>query len=110
MSKGQWIVRPTPDADRDFVEILQWSTEHFGAHQTSIYETTLLNALRALRDGPDITGVRQRDDLPAGVLLLPVARNGRKGSHFIVFRVSGENVIDVLRILHDRMAFPDHLT
>lgn len=61
-------------------------------------------AFAALRTGPGAMGVRQRDDIAPGTFTLHVARNGRKGRHFIVFRVNGdERVIDVLRLLHDSM-------
>jgi toxin ParE1/3/4 len=65
--------------------------------------------LRALRSGPDIPGGVQRDDLAPGILTLHVARNGRKGRHFIVFRVGDDHVIDVLRLLHDSMDLSSHL-
>ena len=42
---------------------------------------------------------------------LHVARKGRKGPHFVVFRVApsrSEQVIDVLRLLHDSMDLPRH--
>ena len=40
---------------------------------------------------------------------LHVARMGRKGSHFVVFRVATENTIDVLRVLHESMDLTRHL-
>jgi toxin ParE1/3/4 len=110
MSAKSWIVRPTSDADRDFVKILQWTRRAFGARQMNVYGTTLLRALRALRSGPDIIGAKRRDDLGPGVRILHVARDGRKGSHFIVFRVNGERTIDVLRILYDGMDLASHLS
>jgi toxin ParE1/3/4 len=49
--------------------------------------------------------VKVRHDIAAGILTLHVARNGRKGKHFLMFRVSDRegHVLDVLRILHDAM-------
>jgi toxin ParE1/3/4 len=44
--------------------------------------------------------------------MLHVARQGRSGRHFVVFRVGdsgGQNAIDVLRILHDSMDVKRHL-
>ncbi|NLT71240.1 MAG: type II toxin-antitoxin system RelE/ParE family toxin [Verrucomicrobiaceae bacterium] len=108
--KGKvWVVRPTPSADRDFANILTTTCAKFGVRQARIYEATLMHALRALRTGPDTLGAKQRDDLPEGVLLLHVARQGRKGRHYIVFRVADENTLDVLRILYDGMDLPAHL-
>jgi len=110
MNRKAWVVRPTPEADRDYAEILQWTRQTFGVRQAKIYQTTLLQALRALRSGPDILGVKKRDDLGPGIFTLHVARNGRKGRHFIVFRVGGDQIIDVLRLLHDSMDLANHLS
>jgi toxin ParE1/3/4 len=110
MSRAKWSVRPSHGADRDYAQILQWTARTFGARQARTYETTLLQALRALRSGPDIAGVKHRDDLGLGVRTLHVARNGRKGRHFVVFRIGGEQIIDVLRLLHDSMDLVSHLS
>jgi len=43
---------------------------------------------------------------------LHVARHGRRGRHFVVFRVGRESdhgVIEVLRLLHDSMDLQRHL-
>jgi toxin ParE1/3/4 len=51
--------------------------------------------------------------LPKGVFTLHVARHGRRGRHFVAFRIGrieGREVIDVLRSLHDAMAFPRHVS
>lgn len=109
MSNMMWAVLPSTDADRDFTDILQWTAKTFGYRQARIYETTLLQALRALRSGPGIPGVKQRDDLGSGIRTLHIARNGRKGRHFIVFRIGNHQTIDVLRLLHDSMDLPNHL-
>ncbi|NBU77128.1 MAG: type II toxin-antitoxin system RelE/ParE family toxin, partial [Planctomycetes bacterium] len=39
---------------------------------------------------------------------LHVARQGRAGRHFVVFRAAGSD-IDVLRLLHESMDLPRHL-
>ncbi|MFT4241819.1 MAG: type II toxin-antitoxin system RelE/ParE family toxin [Acidovorax sp.] len=100
---AHWNVVLTPDAERDFFEILRWTRANFGARQTQAYRVTLREAIMVLHDGPSTLGVRQRDDLGPGIHTLHVARNGRKGRHFIVFRAGGGPTIDVLRLLHDSM-------
>ena len=55
---------------------------------------------------------RRREDIGLGIRTLHVARRGRKGPHLVVFRVApppNEQVIDVLRLLHDSMDLPRHL-
>jgi toxin ParE1/3/4 len=62
-----------------------------------------------LKDGPDILGSKVRDEIEPGIRSLHVARLGRKGRHFVVFRLGGDRTIDVLRVLHDSMELPRHL-
>ncbi|MBS0468735.1 MAG: type II toxin-antitoxin system RelE/ParE family toxin [Proteobacteria bacterium] len=102
-ASGKWRVRQTQDARRDKADIVRWTIRTFGPQQAQIYAETIALALQALSDGPDTLGARQCDDIAPGVFTLHVARNGRKGRHFVVFRVNGDQIIDVLRLLHDSM-------
>lgn len=111
--KSAWRIRLAIAAEQDFREIVQWTAMHFGKGQARTYTRTLSNALTALTQGPNIMGARRREDIGPGIHTLHVARKGRKGRHFIVFRVDSSrsgNVIDVLRLLHDSMDLPQHLT
>ena len=107
-----WPVRLTAAADADFRQILAWTSSRFGEKQARTYSETLSAALRALTAGPMIAGVRARDDIGKGMYTLHVARHGRRGRHFVVFRVGRESdhgVIEVLRLLHDSMDLQRHL-
>lgn len=66
-------------------------------------------ALEALAAGPDVVDVKARDDIAPGIHTLHVARQGRKGRHFVVLGVAEPGTIDVLRILHDSMDLPRHV-
>lgn len=96
-----WSVRWLDLARQDHADILRWTALHFGRRQAEIYTETIVLAVEALDTGPDIPGGVQRDDPAPGILTLHVARNGRKGRHFIVFRVGDDHVIDVLRNISD---------
>jgi len=109
MKPMTWDVKLSPDAEIDVAKILQWTAQTFGARQARVYEATLTDALVALRSGPDILGVKKRDDLGPGIFTLHVARGGRKGRHFTVFRIGADQIIDVLRLLHDSMDLTAHL-
>jgi toxin ParE1/3/4 len=107
-----WPVRLTAAAEADFEDILRWTVGRFGAAQARIYAETLSRALEALAGGPDVIGARARDDIAQGLFTLHVARQSRKGRHFVVFRIGhdqGREVIEVLRLLHDAMDLPRHL-
>ena len=103
-----WTLRLAARAQQDISDILAWTGGNFGRQQARAYAETLALALEALIGGPDVLGAQPRDDIFPGVVALHVARNGRKGRHFIVFRAGAENCIDVLRVLHDSMDLPSH--
>jgi toxin ParE1/3/4 len=109
---GLWPVRLTSAAEADLQSIIDWTLEQFGDAQASTYAETIALALAALTDGPTASGVRERSDIAKGLFTLHVARNGRRGRHFVMFRVGSEKQhqwMDVLRFLHDAMDLPRHL-
>jgi len=109
---GSWTVRLTAAAEADFEEILRWTVDQFGEGQARSYAETISAALNELAAGPAVIGAKNRDDILKGIRTLHVARKGRKGRHFVMFRVGrvpGQNVIEVLRLLHDAMDLPRHL-
>ena len=114
MSTGarNWTVRLTAAAEDDFGQILRWTVDQFGEAQARLSAETMSAALNDLSSGPAIPGATRREDILKGIFTLHVARKGRKGRHFIMFRVGraadGE-VIEVLRLLYDAMDLQRHL-
>ena len=110
--KPHWPVRLAAAAENDLLEVLRWTAEQFGDGQARAYATTLSAALAELTYGPKLIGVRARSDIAKGVFTLHVARHGRKGRHFVMFRIGHDQrgeVIEVLRLLHDSMDLARHL-
>jgi toxin ParE1/3/4 len=108
----RWTIRLTAAAEADFHEILRWTLAQFGEAQARVYAETLSAALNDLAAGPTVTGARERNDIAEGLSTLHVARKGRKGRHFVMFRIGhdqGRGVIEVLRLLHDAMDLQRHL-
>lgn len=103
-----WTIRLSAQAEQDVRSILVWTGNNFGTEQAKVYSLTLSLALEALLGGPEIIGVKIRQELGPNIRTLHVARQGRNGRHFIIFRISTSSVIDVLRILHDSMDLPSH--
>jgi toxin ParE1/3/4 len=62
-----------------------------------------MSAIEALMGVTNITGVKARDDIGSDILTLHIARHGRQGRHFFVFRTGESRVIEILRMLHDSM-------
>jgi toxin ParE1/3/4 len=109
MAGRQWRVRLGATAELDFANIHKWTTENFGARQSRVYRDTLVQAIGELAGGPDAAGSRPRDEIMAGLRTLHVARRGRRGSHFLMYRVAPMGTIEIVRILHDRMDLWRHI-
>ena len=114
MSAGArgWTVHLSAAAESDLEEILRWTAGRFGEAQARIYAETLSAALNELAAGPSVVGAKRRDDILKGIFTIHVARKGRKGRHFVMFRVRrapGQDVIEVLRLLHDAMDLQRHV-
>jgi toxin ParE1/3/4 len=107
-----WVVRLAPAAEADLLGILRWTEASFGARQAARYAATIVVALTALRAGPQTVGARARDEVGESVFTLHVAPNRRKGRHVLVWRAvvrDGRQVVEVARILHDRMDLSRHI-
>ena len=104
-----WRVRLSQAAEDDFLAIVAWTATHFGNVQAQKYAEVLTLSITALHKGPDVIGAKTLDNIGQGLKSLHVARMGRKGSHFVVFRAATENIIDVLRMLHESMDLARHL-
>jgi toxin ParE1/3/4 len=104
-----WAVRLAAQAEKDFSDIVTWTVETFGRRQAEAYTETLTLALEALHNGPELLGSKARHDIEPGIRTLHIARQGRKGRHFVVFRETQGQCIDVLRILHDSMDLARHI-
>lgn len=109
MKKALWRIRLGEEAENDFVKILRDTLEMFGERQIAIYAATLNEALAALTAGPDILGSAARDEIFPKLRTLHVARRGRRGRHFILYRAAPNKVIEVVRILHDAMDLARHV-
>lgn len=111
-SRRRWRVRLTAAAEADVRDIVLWTVNRFGAAQARAYANTLSRTIRALAEGSAVPGATRREDVAKGIMLLHVARSGRKGRHVLVYRVgvpAKPPVVDVLRVLHDAMDLPRHV-
>ena len=116
MKRPAYEVILAAPADRDFLEIMQWSAEHFGAAAADRYETLISQVLTDVGEDPFRPGARERPDLPEGISTYHLASSRERvlgdrvkaPRHFMVYRVVGPRV-EVLRILHDSRDVAKHL-
>jgi len=90
-------------AEQDFIGIIRWTAENFGARQASAYRDLMLQSLLKLRRGPDVLGARSRDELGPGLFTLNVGRRGKPGRHLLLYRPQSGQIIEILRVLHQSM-------
>jgi toxin ParE1/3/4 len=109
MAERRWRVRFGAAAELDFANIVKWTAENLGARQSRVYRDTLVQAIGELANGPDVAGSKARGDIMSGLRTLHVARHGRRGSHFLMYRVAPKMTIEIIRILHEKMDFQRHL-
>ncbi len=92
----------SPKARQDFIDILRYTGETWGATQLSAYRDLVNASLQAIGHNPQVG--HGRDDLPSTHLAYLV------GSHIIIYRISADsNSIGVVRILHQRMSVARHI-
>jgi len=104
-----WRVRLGAAAEVDFANIIKWTAENFGARQAAIYRDTLMQAIGELANGPAVPASRSRDDILPGLRTLHVARHGRRGRYFLLYRAAEGGIIEIGRILHDQMDLQRHV-
>lgn len=76
---------------------------------TRAYRDMLLRAIGELASGPDAAGSKARDEIMSGLRSLHVARQGRRESHFPMYRAAPSNTIEIVRILLERMELQRHV-
>jgi toxin ParE1/3/4 len=93
-----FILSPAAQADID--SLWDYTTRNWGSDQAERYVLGIRDACRELAEGA--RHGRSADDVRAGY---------RKavGSHILFFRMTDDGVVDVVRILHQRMDASRHL-
>lgn len=94
-----YLLSPAAQADLD--HIWEYTAERWGVDQAEIYLRELQRSIERAVSTPGIG--RACDDIRAGYRKLAT------GSHMLFYRVTADGVIDVVRILHQRMDIDRHL-
>jgi len=100
MSSAEYRLDLSPAAQRDVIDILRHTGETWGNAQILVYRDQLDAALERIHQNPKVGHLSEH--LPKTHQLYLV------GSHVIIYRVDG-SVIGVIRILHQRMNWIEHL-
>ena len=93
--------RLSPLAERDLEGIWFYTFENWSAEQADHYHNQIMAAIEGLADGS--RQGRPIDDIRPGYRKLAVR------SHFLFYRITDTGLIDIVRILHQRMDVSAHL-
>lgn len=104
-------------AEADLADILATSRERWGIDGRRRYATLVVAALRMVAADPEGPGTRASADLLAGVRSLHLRHvratapkpTTQRPVHVLYFRRSRPGVIDILRVLHERMEPSRHV-
>ena len=108
------LARP---AQIDLANILSISAERWGAEGRRRYAAVLVAGMRQVAAEPDGPLTSKRPDLRSGIRSFHVryARRSAEGAkvrrpvHVLYYRVAEQGVIEIVRVLHERMDPSRHL-
>jgi toxin ParE1/3/4 len=108
------LARP---AQADLAYILSISVQQWGVDARRRYAAVLVAAMRQIASAPDGPLTRNRRDLRRGVRSFHVrhaARFGvgarvRRPAHVLYYRLAADGVVEIIRVLHERMDPGRHL-
>jgi len=108
------LARP---AQVDLANILATSAERWGAEGRQRYAAVLAAAMRQVADQPEGPLTKKRPELRSGIRSFHVRYTRRSAEdarvrrpvHVLYYRVAQEGVIEIVRVLHERMEPSRHL-
>ena len=111
------MVRISPQACVDIADTLRFTEVRLGESVRNRYQDLLQETFLALAEQPRPAGSRLRDELAPGLLSLHLSFNvlqmtdGRviRPRHIVFYRASTDQIVEILRVLHDAMEVAQNL-
>jgi toxin ParE1/3/4 len=108
------LARP---AQIDLADILATGAERWGTDGRQRYAAALADAMRQVADEPEGPLTKKRTELRSGIRSFHIryarrasdAAKVRRPVHVFYYRVAGEGVIEIVRVLHEKMGPSRHL-
>jgi len=108
-----------PQARNDIVSILVWTEQNFGPQTLKRYAKLIATAIEQVAENPEVFGSSQRPDIAEHCrtyhLYFSRKSAGRAGDrirqprHFLLYRVTESNIVEIGRVLHDSMDLQTNL-
>jgi toxin ParE1/3/4 len=109
----------TPKARNDIASILTWTKENFGPQSLKRYAKLIQTAIEDVAENPEREGSVARSEIAENCrtyhLIHSHKKAGARGNrvrhprHFLIYRVSITNFVEIGRVLHDSMELEQHL-
>ncbi|MEO4017144.1 type II toxin-antitoxin system RelE/ParE family toxin [Pseudomonas rossensis] len=113
------LFRISNAARADIVDILRLSQTQFGDQARQRHQALILAALQAIAGTPYRIGSQDRDELAPGLRSYHLIYSRQQAKHphgtvknprhIVFYRVANDDVIEVVRLLHDAMEVQLHL-
>ncbi|KNX79202.1 plasmid stabilization protein ParE [Pseudomonas sp. 250J] len=115
MSRG--TIRIAPQAYTDIADILRFTQVRLGESVRNRYQDLLQETFVALAEQPTPEGSKMRDELSPGLRSLHLSfitlqmTEGRvmRPRHIVFYRTGTDQIIEILRVLHDAMEVAQNL-
>lgn len=110
--------RISAEARQDLADILVYSAQQFGPVARKRYQSLLVGSFNLIATDPYGPVSRARDELHEGLRSLHLAHAQRgipseqrvgQPRHVVFYRVAADDVIEIVRLLHDLMKPKEHL-
>src|SRR5580658_9700775 len=108
-----------PRARSDIASILAWTEENFGPQTLKRYGKLIATAIEQVAANPELVGSSKRPEIAEHCriyhLFFSRKSAGRAGGpirhpcHFLLYRVTESNVVEIGRVLHDSMELQANL-
>lgn len=105
----KYKLRFSRQAVQDIADVLAFTAEQFGQGQRQRYQQIIGQALAEIADDPENMHARRRPEIHAEARTMHLARRGRPARHFLLYRVTSDQFVDIGRLLHDSMELRRHL-
>ena len=108
------LLRISRGAEADLIEILSVSEARWGVAARRRYEGLVEAAFRAIAADPILPTSRDRAELMVGLRSLHLHHVGRdrevrRPVHVVYYKVSEPGVVEIVRVLHDKMEPSRHV-
>ena len=112
-------IRISNSAKCDIINILSYTHEQFGLQAKHRYSRLIQQAIKDVQEDPERAGIKRRPELTdiartyhlfySRVNVRYRGNKVKKPRHFLMFRISRDNELEIGRVLHDSMELKLHL-